>query len=127
MTVVLSWNEESESTTTATTWQTKLTIGSNAGGGVTPGPANYKIMVYFEMAGTLTNREISGQVVLDGTPRGGPYTFTPSVGDRYIPFFVFGVVVLDDTEDHTLLVQYRSEHSSQTAKIRRVRALVEKQ
>ena len=120
MTVIFYGKEETESTTNSSSWQTKLSVQKTVEYEV----REHKIFVYSEIGGSVERYAVEVRVMLNSVER----AFTklkPCEDDAYQSFIAMGIIDLG-SGTHTVEVQYRSTHTNQTAKIRRVRAFVEK-
>ena len=78
------------------------------------------LWVYAEYGGTVTNRTVHMRVLLDGVERGYDY-HTPETANDYRAFSVFGLLAPPIEGDHTISVEIRGGHASQTVGVRRIR------
>lgn len=120
MTVIFYGKSETESTTNSTEWQTKFSVQKTREDYVW----QHKIFVYCEIGGSVDRYAVQVRVMLNDVERAFT-SIKPCEDGAYQSFTAMGIIDLG-SGTHTLEVQYRSTHVNQTAKIRRVRAFVEK-
>ena len=80
------------------------------------------IWVYAEYGGVLTNRTVHIRVLVDGVEKGCDY-HTPESAD-YRAFSTFGLMHPPVEGDHTISLEIRGGHSSQTVNVRRIRLAI---
>jgi len=90
-------------------------------------PIPHLIWIYAEYGGTLINRSVQIRVLVDGEERGSSY-HTPEVANEYKGYTVFGLFtptgVEDVKEPHTISLEVRGGHPTQTVKVRRIRLAI---
>lgn len=118
MTVVANATSENLSSTTSTSWQTKV----EASGPVPEGW--YNIWTSMELSGSVAGTAVQMQVVLDGTAV-NEQTYRPGVANDPLIISPFGRVQLTKGT-HSIAIQYRTSNASATAYIRRARIMVMK-
>ena len=106
--------DETESTTTSTTFQTKLTLTTP----VLPA-GNYRGAATYEVTNDSGDKPVITQTTLDGVEY-GQSSFAPKFEDEYIIKSSFAVQALDN-DTHELVLSFRSTSEGGTAKIRRAR------
>ena len=122
MTLIFYDSNEAVQSQLGTSWLTALTKS----GDLNPNKP-FLVWIYAEYGGTLINRAVQIQVLLDGNERGQDY-HTPETADEYKAFSVFGLIetgVLE--ESHSVEIRVRGGHSTQTVNVRRVRLAVMKE
>ena len=119
MTVIWHEQDESEDATNLTNWQTVM----EKSGTVTV-DGDFKIDVYCELTGNLTNRGVAVRVLIDDIERRF-HGFYPDESDVYQAVSFHGRISISEGA-HSIKLQYVSGHASQTAKIRRKSILLEK-
>ena len=107
-------NDESESATTSTTFQNKLTL-------TTPSiPAgNYKITAHAEITNDSGDKPVVVQIVLDGSLT-NDFFYAPKFEDEYLPFQSFASTALI-AGVHDIDIDFAATSEGGTAKIRRAR------
>ena len=119
MTVILFNNDESESSVSATGWNTKLSISGNI-----ESSGEFIVFVTAEFTGTATNRGVATRVLVDEVERGYD-SFIPQIADSYRTYTSMGLMNLNAGE-HSIRIEFGCNQSGQTAKCRRARILVMK-
>ena len=82
----------------------------------------HMIWVFAEYGGVLTNRTVHIRVLVDGVEKGSDY-YTPESAD-YRAFSTFGLMHPPVDGDHTISLEIRGGHSSQTVNVRRIRLAI---
>ena len=118
MTVVANAISEELSSTTSTSWQTKV----EASGLVPEGW--YNIWTCMELSGSKAGTAAQMQVLLDGVAV-NERTYRPSVANDPLIISPLGRVQLTEGS-HSVSIQYRTSNASATAYIRRARIMVMK-
>ena len=86
-------------------------------------PQPHMIWVYGEYGGVLTNRTVHIRVLVDGAEKGYDY-HTPDNASEYRAFSVFGMIDPSVEGVHTISLEVRGGHSSQTVGVRRIRLAI---
>ena len=86
-------------------------------------PRPHMIWVYGEYGGVLTNRTVHIRVLVDGSERGYDHHM-PADSGEYGAFSVFGMIDPPVQGDHTISLEIRGGHSSQTVNVRRIRLAI---
>jgi hypothetical protein len=110
---------EGEASTTLTTFQPAATLSFSVSEAST-----WMVSATAEYAMGGANRDVEVQGLLDGVLMGSVIERV-NLGDRFRPFAASRRAQLV-AGPHVLLVQYRSGHAGQSAKIRRVRCVAER-
>ena len=84
------------------------------------------IWVNAEYGGLLTNRTVHIRVLVDGVERGYDH-HTPIDSGEYKSFNTFGMLNVTVEGDHTVSLEIRGGHSSQTVGVRRIRLAIMKE
>ena len=118
MTVIFYDSVEAPSSTTSTSWVDHVSKSGNLNA------QKHWLWVYAEYGGTLTNRNVAIRVTVNGSEVAFDY-HEPSESGEYKAFNMMGEIdVPVDDSPYTVVLQYVSQHSSQTALIRRVRLML---
>ena len=83
----------------------------------------HMLWVYAEYGGTVTNRTVHVRVLLDGVEKSSDYHL-PETANEYKAFSTFGLFSPAVEGDHTISLEIRGGHASQTVGVRRVRLAV---
>ena len=118
MTVVANNTSEGLSSTTSTSWQTKV----EASGAITDGW--YNIWTCMELSGSVAGTAVQMQILLDGAVV-NEQTYRPAVANDPLIISPFGRVHLTEGS-HSIVLQYRTSNANATAYIRRARIMVMK-